>query len=95
MHEPLDVARTGWQHRADSSHRTLLIHSADDEFVPVGPSASSPGARPDLVRYEWTVARHVKGWNVDPTRWERVVTDALALSHRGRPACHPSQAPLA
>ena len=80
VHEPLDVARTDWQHRADElSHRTLLIHSADDEFVPVGPSRILARRRPDLVRYEeWTVARHVKEWNVDPTRWERVVTDALA-----------------
>lgn len=80
VHEPLDVARTDWQHRADElAHRILLIHSADDEFVPVGPSRILARRRPDLVRYEeWTLARHVKEWNVDPIRWERVVTDALA-----------------
>lgn len=79
VHEPLDVARTDWQHRsAELRHRLLLIHSADDEFVPVGPSRELARRRKDLVRYEeWTAARHVKEWNVDQARWERVVTDAI------------------
>lgn len=79
MHEPLDVARTDWPHRADElRHRILLLHSADDEFVPVGPSRELARRRKDLVRYEeWTQARHVKEWNVDPHRWERVVTDEI------------------
>ncbi len=79
VHEPLDVARTNWQDRADElRHRVLLIHSADDEFVPVGPSRELARRRPDLVHYEeWQVARHVKEWNVDPRRWERVVAHAL------------------
>lgn len=79
VHEPLDVARTDWQHRsAELRHRLLLIHSADDEFVPVGPSRELARKRKDLVRYEeWRTARHVKEWNVDQTRWERVVTDAV------------------
>lgn len=79
VHEPLDVARTDWPHRADElRHRILLLHSADDEFVPVGPSRELARRRKDLVRYEeWTQARHVKEWNVDPHRWERVVTDEI------------------
>lgn len=79
VHEPLDVARTDWQHRADEVHHPiLLIHSADDEFVPVGPSREFARRRSDLVRYEeWRTARHVKEWNVDQERWERVVTEAL------------------
>ena len=76
VHEPIDVALTNWEeHRADElNHRTLIIHSLDDEFVPVGPSASLAAKRPDLVRFEpWHEARHTKEWNVDPERWDAVV----------------------
>lgn len=77
VHDVLDVARTDWVSRAEElRHRVLLIHSADDEFVPVGPSRALAHRRPDLVDYEeFTVARHCKEWNVDPDRWERVVTE--------------------
>ena len=75
VHDPIDVALTNWEHRADElKHRTLLIHSLDDEFVPVGPSVSLAAKRPDLVRFEpWREARHTKEWNVDPERWDAVV----------------------
>ncbi|HBO54118.1 MAG TPA: hypothetical protein DD664_02915, partial [Janibacter terrae] len=44
--ESVDVARTNWVKRADElSHRMLLIHSRDDEFVPVGPSEALAAAR--------------------------------------------------
>ena len=80
VHEPIDVARTSWQLRSDElRHPILLIHSADDDFVPAGPSRQLAGNRPDLVRYEeWTQARHVSEWNVDPLRWDRVVREFLA-----------------
>lgn len=75
VHESVDVALTDWVRRADElRHPILLIHSADDEFVPVGPSRSLALHRPDLVTFEeWQVARHCKEWNTDPERWERVV----------------------
>jgi len=75
VHEPIDVALTNWEHRADElKHRTLLIHSLDDEFVPAGPSISLAAKRPDLVRFEpWHQARHTKEWNTDPERWDAVV----------------------
>lgn len=77
--EPIDIASTRWQHRASElMHPILLIHSQDDEFVPVEPSIELALARPDLVRFEpWRYARHVKEWNVDPARWERVVADFM------------------
>ncbi|WP_147065987.1 alpha/beta hydrolase family protein [Knoellia locipacati] len=77
VHESVDVARTDWVSRADELHHPiLLIHSADDEFVPVGPSRALARHRPDLVTFEeWRVARHCKEWNTDPERWERVVGD--------------------
>jgi uncharacterized protein len=79
VHEPIDVALTNWELRADElKHRTLLIHSLDDEFVPAGPSISLAAKRPDLVRFEaWRQARHTKEWNVDPERWNAVVSDFL------------------
>ncbi len=84
VHEPLDVARTNWQDRADElRHRILLIHSADDEFVPVGPSRELAARRRDLVQYaEWQQARHVKEWNVDAPRWEALVEDYLTRTRR-------------
>ena len=80
VHEPIDVALTNWEHRADElSHPTLLIHSLDDEFVPSGPSISLAAKRPELVRFEpWWEARHTKEWNVDPERWDAVVRAFLS-----------------
>jgi pimeloyl-ACP methyl ester carboxylesterase len=79
VHEPIDVALTNWENRSDElKHRTLLIHSLDDEFVPAGPSVSLATKRPDLVRFEpWQKARHTNEWNVDQQRWEAVVRDFL------------------
>jgi alpha-beta hydrolase superfamily lysophospholipase len=80
VHEPIDVARTDWVRRSDElTHPVLLIHSEDDEFVPVGPSAALAAKRPDLVTYEpWQHARHTKEWNVDSRRWDTAVRTFLA-----------------
>ncbi len=77
VHEGVDLAKTDWVGRADElQHRMLVIHSADDEFVPVAPSRALAEVRPDLVTFEeWHVARHCKEWNTDPERWERVVRE--------------------
>ena len=77
VHEGVDLAKTDWVSRADElHHRLLLVHSADDEFVPVGPSRELARVRPDLVTFEeWKVARHCKEWNTDPERWESLVAD--------------------
>lgn len=77
VHEGVDLALTDWVHRADElKHPVLLIHSDDDEFVPVGPSRALAQARPDLVAFEpWRVARHCKEWNTDPDRWESLLSD--------------------
>lgn len=80
VHEPIDVALTNWENRSgELNHRTLLIHSLDDEFVPAVPSISLAARRPDLIRFEpWQGARHTKEWNVDPERWDGVVRDFLS-----------------
>lgn len=79
VHEAVDVAQTNWVARADEVHHPmLLIHSVDDEFVPVGPSQQLAAARPDLVTLvPWDTARHCKEWNTDPQRWEGEVTAYL------------------
>ena len=79
VHEPIDVALTNWENRAgELKHRTLLIHSLDDEFVPVGPSVALAAKRPDLVRFEpWQTALHTKEWNTDPERWDAAVREFL------------------
>lgn len=80
VREAVDVARTDWVARAgELRHRMLVIHSLEDEFVPVGPSQALARARPDLVQFvPWHLARHTKEWNVDPVRWERVVADFVS-----------------
>ncbi|GGB65176.1 hypothetical protein N798_10785 [Knoellia flava TL1] len=80
VHESVDVARTDWVSRAgELRHPMLVVHSAEDEFVPVGPSRALAQHRPDLVTYEeWQLARHCKEWNTDPQRWERVVGDFVS-----------------
>ncbi|MBC7560582.1 MAG: alpha/beta fold hydrolase [Dermatophilaceae bacterium] len=87
VHEPIDVAATNWEHRAEElRHRTLLIHSLDDEFVPAGPSISLAAKRPDLVRFEpWHLARHTREWNTDPERWDAVVLAFLTESGQDLP----------
>ena len=79
VHDPVDVALTNWVARAaEIRHRILIQHSVDDEFVPVGPSVALAEARPELVTWErWDTARHCKEWNLDPERWERVLSDFL------------------
>jgi pimeloyl-ACP methyl ester carboxylesterase len=80
VHDPVDVAKTNWVSRAgELVHQMLLIHSVDDEFVPVGPSLALAQARPDLVTMErWDTARHTKEWNVDPGRWEASVAEFVS-----------------
>jgi pimeloyl-ACP methyl ester carboxylesterase len=81
VHDPVDVAKTNWVARAgELRHRMLLIHSVDDEFVPIGPSERLAEARPDLVWFEpWETARHTKEWNTDPERWEIAVREFVSL----------------
>lgn len=80
VHEAVDVAKTDWVGRAEElRHPLLLIHSVDDEFVPVGPSRALAEVRPDLVTFEeWHLARHCKEWNVEPDRWEGLVSSFAA-----------------
>jgi alpha-beta hydrolase superfamily lysophospholipase len=77
VREPLDVARTDWVRRSAELDRPMLvIHSDDDDFVPIAPAVELAHRRPDIVRFErWQVARHCREWNYDSERWERVVRE--------------------
>ncbi|PPB50441.1 lipase [Arthrobacter pityocampae] len=77
---PLDLKSMDWITRAEQlTLPTLIIHSEDDEFVPVGASAELAAKNPTFVTLErFHHARHTKEWNVDPDRWESVVEKWLA-----------------
>lgn len=56
------------------SQPILLLHSADDGYVPPDASRALAAARPDLVDYrEWRRARHTKLWNLDRTRYDHEI----------------------
>lgn len=71
---PLDLGSLDWITRADQLQTpTLILHSADDEFVPDTASKrlAELNDRVQMVGFER--ARHTKEWNVDPQRWESSV----------------------
>ncbi|MEJ1230030.1 MAG: alpha/beta fold hydrolase [Galbitalea sp.] len=78
--EPIDLARLDFVARADElTLPILLMHSADDGFVPPYASRALALARPDIVTYdEFTVARHAKLWNYDRDRWNGDIGDWLS-----------------
>ncbi len=75
----IDWAAIDYVSRADELRTPLLlIHGVDDDLVPVTIGDEFAARRPDLVTYErFDGAHHVTSWNVDPERYERVVTDFL------------------
>ena len=86
---PVDLKAMDWVSRAvELRTPTLIIHSVDDEYVPYGPSAVLAEKNPEMVTFEsFTTARHTKEWNVDPERWEALVTAWLGqqLAPRSTP----------
>jgi pimeloyl-ACP methyl ester carboxylesterase len=71
---------TDWQTvdylRSASSLRTpiMLLHGEKDLQVPIATSEALARARPDLVTlYRFADAAHVRSWNSDPARYERLV----------------------
>jgi len=77
---PIDLDRLDLVARADQlTVPVLVLHSDDDGFVPSTASHALAAARPDLVQLEvFTVARHTKLWNLDPERFDRVISAWLA-----------------
>ncbi len=89
---PVDLSRFDWVARsAELRHPLLLIHSEDDEFVPVAPSKALAGARPDLVRHvSYRGPRHCQEWNQHPRQWEETVEDYVrSIAAGALPASPP------
>jgi uncharacterized protein len=86
---PVDLKAMDWVSRAvELRTPTLILHSVDDEYVPYGPSAVLAERNPEMVTFEtFRTARHTKEWNVDPERWEALVTAWLRqqLAPRSNP----------
>lgn len=87
---PLDLKALDWVSRAAELRiPTLILHSSDDDFVPIGPAEALAEKNPELVTLErYTVADHTREWNVDPERWSNDVTRWLrhTLATRRGPA---------
>ncbi len=84
---PVDLKAMDWVSRAvELRTPTLILHSVDDEYVPYGPSADLAEKNPEMVTFEtFSTARHTKEWNVDPERWEALVTAWLRQQLAPRP----------
>ncbi|MBG6085709.1 alpha/beta hydrolase family protein [Zhihengliuella flava] len=95
---PVNLKQLNWLDRADHLRTpTLIVHSEDDDFVPVGPSAAIAELNPEVITFErFSRARHTLEWNVDPQRWEDTVRTWLGARldapAPGRPARNPATA---
>ncbi len=72
---PVDLKAMDWVTRAEQVRvPTLILHSEDDEYVPVGPSMDLAERNPELVRFvRFQRARHTREQNVDPKKWDTTV----------------------
>jgi alpha-beta hydrolase superfamily lysophospholipase len=73
--EPIDFDRLDLVARAaELTTPTLILHSDEDTYVPIGGSLALASARPDIVHLErFTTARHTRLWNYDSRRWDRAI----------------------
>lgn len=73
---PVDLKAMNWVARAEQLRvPTLILHSEDDDFVPLGPSVELAAKAPQLVSFvRFRQARHTREWNVDPEKWHRAVS---------------------
>ena len=85
---PVDLKTMDWVSRAvELRTPTLILHSVDDEYVPYGPSAVLAEKNPEMVTFEaFNTAKHTKEWNVDPERWEALVSAWLRQQLAPRPS---------
>ena len=75
---PLDLHALDWLSRwEDVDTPTLILHSTDDEVVPVAGSVKLADLSPLVDFVGFTGARHTKEWNIDRTRYERAIEDWL------------------
>ena len=76
---PIDLRSMDFVARAaELSLPMLILHSADDGFVPDTASRALAAARSDIVTFvPFTVALHTKLWNYDEARWTGAVREWL------------------
>lgn len=76
---PIDLRSMDFVARAaDLSLPMLILHSADDGFVPDTASRALAAARSDIVTFvPFTVALHTKLWNYDEAKWTASVREWL------------------
>lgn len=59
-------------------HNTLIIHNQDDTSVPQAASKRVAAAQPDKVTFvDFGSGGHIRAWNHDQARYEKLVTDFL------------------
>lgn len=77
---PIDLDSLNWVKQANELKTpTLIVHSLDDDFVPVGPSEELAERNPELVTFEaFNGAAHTREWNVSTKRWDDVVSRWLS-----------------
>ncbi|TQL46879.1 hypothetical protein FB464_3873 [Subtercola boreus] len=79
----IDFDALNWTSRRKLSVPALIIHSSDDDEVPIELSRRMRDVNPDLVTLvEFTGALHTMEWNVDRPRFEKLVTERLLLDPR-------------
>jgi len=78
---PVDLRSLDWVTRSkELRHPVLILHSEEDDFVPVGPSAELAKKNPQLVNLiRFQEARHTREWNVAPERFESAVLTWLHM----------------
>ena len=75
---PLDLHALDWPSRwEDIDTPTLILHSTDDEVVPVAGSVKLADLSPLVDFVGFTGARHTKEWNIERKRYERAIQDWL------------------
>ncbi|WP_022872535.1 alpha/beta hydrolase family protein [Nesterenkonia alba] len=71
---PVDLKVLNWISRSEQlRHRTLILHSIDDDVVPYGPSRDLAEMNERVTFVPFTRAKHVKEWNHKPERWDEHV----------------------
>lgn len=95
---PVDLRRMDWVSRSeDLRHPVLILHSEDDDFVPIGPAEQLARKNRRLVNLiRFTEARHTREWNVDSQRFDSAVLTWLHVLLNG--VSHPRRsltAPIA
>ncbi|MDO4919773.1 S9 family peptidase [Kocuria sp.] len=75
---PVDLHALDWLTRwEDIGTPTLILHSTDDEVVPVAGSVKLADLSPHVDFVGFSGARHTKEWNIDRKRYERAIGDWL------------------